>query len=424
MNFPVRPVRIVGPALLLAAAIAGNPRVAASSQLQDHHAALAALNDTRAAESELIQADASNSTDKELYHRASQRAINAIEGARGEHYKAGAGTPGDTQGAMGQVDALLDREGEAVWAAPLRSAEANLRVAVINLQDAGHARELMDYQVAVSRALLNLEMARGRPDQVGVFGGLEGVLATTVLGVPGDAQEADACAGPATAPAYGTHDGYLAWIAVPASSGDHQVPEPFGVSNISVANNFVVLHTAAASLVAKSCAGVRPAAQITQQGANASPPTSTAPESEPSAARPKLYTEAQAQAGKQIFGSKCVSCHGANLQGVAAPAVAGNDFLQTAEQDEWTVGIIRYIVFNTMPKNEAKSLSPEQYADVMAYLLASNCYPAGNTPFPTGDQPDLRYNQAGAISQAPPRSELKWCLPGRIGPYPRMPLVR
>jgi hypothetical protein len=40
-----------------------------------------------------------------------------------------------------------------------------------------------------------------------------------------------------------------------------------------------------------------------------------------------------------------------------------------------------------MPLNAGGSLQPKQYADVMAFLLASNCYPAGSTPFPEDDQP-------------------------------------
>ncbi|MGA9869204.1 MAG: cytochrome c, partial [Acetobacteraceae bacterium] len=131
-----------------------------------------------------------------------------------------------------------------------------------------------------------------------------------------------------------------------------------------------------------------PSAPSTTQHAAAAPATGVLP---------ALYTAAQAHAGAQVYASKCVSCHGANMQGVAAPAVAGTDFLTTAQHDGWTLEIIRYLVFTMMPMNAAHSLSPDAYASVMAYLLASNCYPAGNTPFPTEDDPRFAGIKLGPV---------------------------
>ena len=102
--------------------------------------------------------------------------------------------PPTRPGAIGHIDALLDRKETPVWAAPLQGAEANMRAAVAYLQDSLKARELMDYELAASRALTYLEVARGRPTETGVLGGLEGALANTVLGVPAGATQADGCA--------------------------------------------------------------------------------------------------------------------------------------------------------------------------------------------------------------------------------------
>jgi cytochrome c len=116
---------------------------------------------------------------------------------------------------------------------------------------------------------------------------------------------------------------------------------------------------------------------------------------------PALYTNAQAAEGRHIFATKCVTCHGANLQGTAAPSVAGHDFLTTARRNGWTLAIIRYIVFKLMPLNSPSSLTPTDDADLMAFLLASNCYPAGTTPFPSGEDPAFANVKLGPVPGTP-----------------------
>ena len=380
------PVRVVGPALLLGMAASLAAPLPAMAAGDDHAQALAALTDVKAAINELVQADASYATDRNIYHRASQRAMNALAGSHGEGYDASAGSPGDTAGAIGHIDALLDRRDKPVWVDSLHGAEANIRAAIVHLHDSLKARELMDYEISTSRALTYLEVARGRPTDLGVLAGLEGALANTELGVPAGAIRQDGCAAPSSAPAYGVHDGYLAWIAAPASDGTHALAENPGGAEIVVHNGIVALRTAAATLVAQSCESHASAAAPTQ---TAAAPASTPQPAEPAsaAAVPVLYTKEQAAKGAQIYAQNCVACHGENLQGTAAPSVAGTDFLQTAKRNSWTLSIVRYIVFKLMPRNAPSTLSPEESAAVMAYLLASDCYPAGTTPFPAPDSP-------------------------------------
>ena len=287
-----------------------------------------------------------------------------------------------------------------------------MRAAVAHLQDSLKARELMDYEVAASRALTYLEVARGRPTETGVLGGLEGALANTALGVPAGATQVDGCGAPSAASAYGTHNGYLAWVTVPGGDGSHTLAQATGGTEIEMRNGFIVLDTAAASLVTASCnshadAGTQPSGQAAIQPAAEAAPHPPAPpaQSQNEAAAqqpagstapaqaagkpppPPLYTKAQAEDGAKIFAERCVRCHGSNLQGTAAPSVAGNDFLRTAEHNGWTLAVVRYLVVNNMPMNAPDTLSPTQYASIMAFLLASNCFPAGSTPFPTSADP-------------------------------------
>jgi mono/diheme cytochrome c family protein len=360
------PARAIGPVVFsLLLLCSARPARAAD----DHAEAQAAAADLRAAIAAITQADMTYSTDRAVYHDAGRHAANLLIGTRDPAYSPALAKPGDDpEGAIGRIDHLLDRTATPAWANALRGAEANLRAAAATLLAAGRAHELMDFQTLATSALASLELAQGRASETGVLGGIEGALANTTLAIPGGAAVADACAAPQTAPAYGVHDGALAWIALPASQGAHALAAPFGGRTVAVEGDFLVLHTAAAASVEAACARQHAAAA-------------------PAAAAPTLYTREQALAGEGVFMAQCASCHGMNLHGVSAPAVAGSDFLATAKTNGWTLEVVRTLVFTMMPFNAAGTLPPKQYAEVMAFLLAANCYPAGKTAFPTADQP-------------------------------------
>jgi polar amino acid transport system substrate-binding protein len=92
------------------------------------------------------------------------------------------------------------------------------------------------------------------------------------------------------------------------------------------------------------------------------------------------YTQAQVQAGKVQYAQSCALCHGAQLQGVSAPTLTGSSF----GMSHLTVESLQTIVTKQMPLTAPASLKPDQYAAIMAYLLASNCVKAqdATTPFP------------------------------------------
>jgi mono/diheme cytochrome c family protein len=101
------------------------------------------------------------------------------------------------------------------------------------------------------------------------------------------------------------------------------------------------------------------------------------------------YTAAQVKAGKAQYVASCQACHGAQLQGVSAPALAGSAF----GSSHLNISALRSIVTKQMPLTAPGSLTPPQYASIMAFLLASNCLkPSGNgtTPFPTTDEPAFK----------------------------------
>ena len=92
----------------------------------------------------------------------------------------------------------------------------------------------------------------------------------------------------------------------------------------------------------------------------------------------KVYTEAQAGRGEELYGRHCAECHGSGLDGDAVteiPALALDSFMQrwsTKNVDELLVRMQR-----AMPPTAPGSLSRAQYVDLVAYLLKANGFPAG-----------------------------------------------
>lgn len=389
----------------LAACCALSLGARAAQPASPHGEALAALSAIQAAVGQVVQSEDSFSTDPAAYRDAAQRAINVLVGTGDPLYAAAAGAPADPVGAIGRLDGLLDGADDLPWVPAVRGAEVNLHAAVARLQTAHAAHELMDYQIAATQALSSLGMALGRGSDTGVLGGLQGALSSTVLGVPQGAREVDACAAPSgAAPSYGTHAGYLAYVAVPAAVGAHVLADTVTATTVTVQGGAVVLGTPAAALVAHLCATETPPQPQAPASHGSAAPPAAAPQ-QAGSALPALYTLAQAKAGQAIYVEQCVSCHGADLHGVAAPAVAGTEFLKTAKENDWTLEVIRYLVFTMMPLNAGGSLRPEQYADLMAFLLASSCYPAGSAPFPEDDQPSFAEVQLQPLPGPPPERQ-------------------
>ncbi len=381
---------------IVAAAICGAGTAVAAGNGQ-HTQAMAAMHDLQAAVAELNRASGLTISDEAPYKTAAQRALNAVVGKDDSDFKANAGNPGDAQGALGHLNALLHEAGDAPWKAGVAGVLVNASVAQSRLLDTLAVKDLDDFQVAMTGALEALDVALGRDSATGALGGLQGALATTALGVPDGATTVPGCALPAKAngPAYGVTQGHLLYVALPAEGGEMVLPQSLGVGRVTAGNGMIVLHTAAAGMTKKLCpqqgqsqpsSTKQGAAQAAAQVAAADPPKNAA-----GGSAPKLYTQTQAKAGEHIAKHVCAVCHGPDLQGQSGPAIAGTAFLKKAKALDWTVHDLRSIVTNTMPRNNPGSLTKKQYADVLAYLLADNCYPPGQTKFPTQNTPKLKH---------------------------------
>lgn len=91
-----------------------------------------------------------------------------------------------------------------------------------------------------------------------------------------------------------------------------------------------------------------------------------------------VYTDAQAERGLATYKEACVECHGADLTGDGfAPALAGPEFM-----GNWTdlsVGDLFERIRISMPPSGAASVTPAAKADIVAYMLKYNKFPAGTT---------------------------------------------
>jgi len=94
-----------------------------------------------------------------------------------------------------------------------------------------------------------------------------------------------------------------------------------------------------------------------------------------------VYTNEQADRGHSVYHSQCESCHGETLAGgdEVAP-LAGAQFL--ANWSGLTVGDLFERIRKSMPANDPGRLTSQQNADVLAYVLAFNTFPPGQTELP------------------------------------------
>ncbi len=89
-----------------------------------------------------------------------------------------------------------------------------------------------------------------------------------------------------------------------------------------------------------------------------------------------VYTEEQSQRGEATYTATCVLCHKPELTGTEIiPSLVGEIFLS-----RWgtrTAGDLFERMRTSMPPNVALRLTPQEYADVLAYIFNKNQFPAG-----------------------------------------------
>jgi cytochrome c len=94
-----------------------------------------------------------------------------------------------------------------------------------------------------------------------------------------------------------------------------------------------------------------------------------------------VYTEEQAKRGEPLYYRECSTCHGETLEGKEeTPTLVGPDFVS-----DWN-GLALNKLFDkirlTMPKDDPGQVGIQQKADILAYVLSVNKFPAGKKELP------------------------------------------
>ena len=87
-----------------------------------------------------------------------------------------------------------------------------------------------------------------------------------------------------------------------------------------------------------------------------------------------VYTAEQGDRGGALFKRKCASCH--------APNRFTDDQLFLTPYDGKPMSEMFEVISDSMPEDDPGGMKPDEYADVIAYLLRLNGFPTGQTELP------------------------------------------
>ena len=96
----------------------------------------------------------------------------------------------------------------------------------------------------------------------------------------------------------------------------------------------------------------------------------------------KVYSEEQAKRGALVYSGQCANCHAPDLTGGdASTPLTGDAF--TENWNDQSVGDLFERIRISMPQDAPGTLSRQQNADVVAYILSVGKFPSGESELPT-----------------------------------------
>lgn len=101
-----------------------------------------------------------------------------------------------------------------------------------------------------------------------------------------------------------------------------------------------------------------------------------------SSTRDGVYTDVQADRGRESYEKACASCHAETLEGSGAttPPLKGEEF--TMNWAGQTVDDLFERIQTSMPADRPGKLSRAENADILAYILKINKLPPGENDLP------------------------------------------
>jgi mono/diheme cytochrome c family protein len=102
---------------------------------------------------------------------------------------------------------------------------------------------------------------------------------------------------------------------------------------------------------------------------------------------PGPFAPDQVDSGRKSFAENCAECHGKNLLGATAPALAGAEF--AARWEKRTTADLYTFIRTSMPLCQGGILGNRAYADIVAYLLWANGAEPGTEDFDGSAHPAL-----------------------------------
>ena len=111
-----------------------------------------------------------------------------------------------------------------------------------------------------------------------------------------------------------------------------------------------------------------------------------------------VYSAAQATRGEALYQEQCAACHAEDLSGGGAPALAGDDFI--GFWDMTPVADLVEKIISSMPASAPGSLTREQGAEITAFMLQANKFPAGKADL-SSDEATLKAISITKAAAAP-----------------------
>ena len=111
------------------------------------------------------------------------------------------------------------------------------------------------------------------------------------------------------------------------------------------------------------------------------------------------YSAEQISQGRWDYSQRCSVCHGAQLQGAGAPSLKGGSF--SLQWNGKTLKELHAYIHDQMPLGAGGLLKAQEYADIVAYILAQNGLPAGEEKLTSRSPMDRVLTLSDAPTAAP-----------------------